>query len=88
MNHRVPSQAMIRELQETSEARRVCVREAFERAGMTPGAPFVKNNTTTLRNKTACTRSIEECAFTVCAGHGLVRTQVENGCVHPSTHDC
>jgi hypothetical protein len=66
------SPALIRKLSETPEARRVCVREAFEHVGMTPCAGFLKNNTTN-KDNVACTRSIEECAFTVCAGHGLVR---------------
>ena len=62
--------AMIRKLQESPVERRISVREAFERAELTTPSAFFKNNTTN-RDKTACTRSIEECAFTVCAGHGL-----------------
>ena len=62
--------ALIRKLQETPVERRVCVREAFEHAGQTPASDHFKNNTTN-RDNAACTRSTEECAFTVCAGHAL-----------------
>ena len=62
--------AIIRKLQESPVEKRISVREAFERAGLTTPSAFFKNNTTN-GDKTACTRSIEECAFTVCAGHGL-----------------
>ena len=64
---------MIRKLQESPVERRISVKEAFERAGLTTPSSFFKNNTTN-RDKSACTRSTEECAFTVCAGQKTLHT--------------
>jgi hypothetical protein len=64
---------MIRLLQESPVERRLSVREGFERVGLTTPSLFFKNNTTN-RDKSACTRSVEDCAFTVCAGTQIPTT--------------
>lgn len=62
--------ALIRKLQEMPSARRVSVREAFADSCLECPASHFKNQTRT-RNGTPCLRSVEEQAFTVCAGHAL-----------------
>ena len=61
--------ALIRHLQERAATRRVCVREAFETAGVPLPATHFRNQST--RGGVPCVRSVENLSFTVCAGHGL-----------------
>ena len=61
--------ALIRHLQERAATRRICVREAFEAAGLPLPATHFRNQST--RGGVPCVRSVENLSFTVCAGHGL-----------------
>ena len=61
---------VIKMLQEMPSARRVSVREAFEKYGLEVPASHFKNQTRN-RDGTACVRSVEEQGFTVCASHAL-----------------
>ena len=61
---------LIRALKEMPSARRVSVREAYEKRGLVVPAPAFKNQTRN-RDGTPCTRSVEEQSFTICASHGL-----------------
>ena len=61
--------AVIRHLQERAATRRICVREAFEAASVPLQATHFRNQST--RGGVPCVRSVENLAFTVCAGHGL-----------------
>ena len=61
---------LIRALQEMPSARRVSVREAFEKYGLEVPSSHFKNQTRN-RDGTPCMRSVEEQAFTVCASHAL-----------------
>ena len=61
---------LIKLLQEMPSARRVSVREAFANRGLEVPASHFKNQTRN-RDGSACTRSVEEQSFTVCASHAL-----------------
>jgi hypothetical protein len=60
---------LIRHLQERAATRRICVREAFETAGIPLPATHFRNQST--RAGVPCVRSVENLSFTVCAGHAL-----------------
>ena len=61
---------LIKHLQEMPSARRVSVRDEFEKSGLDLPATHFKNQTRN-RDGTPCVRSVEEQSFTVCASHAL-----------------